>query len=278
MSSSIRTKPAVPRPASQATPARRGTAPVPAVAKAIAIVRRLNSVADATLPQIAADTGIGRSHCHAILRTLVDAGWVRYEPDRRCYGLGARIVSDSATALRNTARIERIHGLLEALARRISLPCVLSQPLPDGSFIVVDKVDGVRPTEVSVTLAQHYPPDAPVQMRAFLAWQDQDRIDAALAARPPTRHTRHTIAAPKRLRRELQATRRRGYAISRNEFIEGVVSVSVPLFDAEGAVAFIMQVPGFADDMTPRIEAIGAALMETQREIHRRWGAAAPGA
>jgi len=74
---------------------------VPAVDKAIAIVRLLNGrgAAGAALSEISGALSITRSHCYNILRTLAQAGWVLYEPGERLYRLGPSLAADSTTAL-----------------------------------------------------------------------------------------------------------------------------------------------------------------------------------
>lgn len=250
----------------------RHTAAVPAVEKAITVMRRLNAHGPAPLRQIAEAEEITRSHCHAILRTLCDNGWVQYDPHRRLYALGWRLTADTASAIRSTRFSEQIHDLIEGLSKEIGLPCVVSEPMGDGSFLMIDKVDGLKALEVSVRLGQHFPPDAPAQMRAYLAWQDAPEIAAAISGWRPVAYTRSTIVDRDKLERELALTRQRGYAVSRNEFTEGVVSVAVPIFDATRRVLLVLQCPGFTDDVGERIEEVAAAMRRVEAIIHRRWG------
>src|SRR5665213_2458887 len=50
-------------------------------------------------------------------------------------------------------------------------------------------------------------------------------------------YTRDTKLDFDELRRELERTRKRGYAMSRNELIEGAVAIAAPFFDRHGAIA-----------------------------------------
>ena len=67
--------------------------------------------------------------------------------------------------------------------------------------------------------------------KALLAHSSDELIDT-YCARPLGRYTRYTISEPGRLRRELAATRERGYALTKEEMTLGSCSVAVPVFGA----------------------------------------------
>ena len=71
--------------------------------------------------------------------------------------------------------------------------------------------------------------------KALLAFSSPEIIET-YCAQPLERCTRHTIAEPQRLRRELAVTRERGYSLTKEEMTLGSCSVAVPVFDAADAV------------------------------------------
>ena len=74
--------------------------------------------------------------------------------------------------------------------------------------------------------------------------------------------------------KELETVRRQGYAISRNELIEGAVSLAAPFFTKPGAVggALVVFGPGVRLDKS-RLDAISAALVEKAGEASTLLGA-----
>lgn len=264
----------------QARAGASATALVPAVLKAVAVVRRLNEVgmAGATLGEMAIDLGITRSHCHAILLTLIHSGWASYDTASRLYRLHWQISIDTASTLRAQDELAQVYPLASLLSRQVRLPCLVSQPLPDGSFVVLRQIDGPNPLEVSIKRGERFPRDAPAQMKAALAWADPQRLELWLKDWKPEQYTPSTITTPGRLAHELKLTRERGYATSAGEFNVGVDSVALPVFDADGNILVILQCHGFTADVGPRLAEIGRQMQLTVAQIHDMIGGAPPAA
>jgi len=254
------------------------TALVPAVLKAVAVVRRLNEVgvAGAALGQIAADLDITRSHCHAILLTLLHSGWASYDATSRLYRLHWQISIDTSSTLRAQDELAKVYPLASALSGQVRLPCLVSQPLPDGSFIVLRQIDGPNPLEVSIKRGERFPRDAPAQMKAALAWTDPQRLEKWIQEWKPVPYTASTITTRKRLASELKLTRERGYATSLGEFNVGVDSVALPVFDAEGNILVVLQCHGFTADVGPRLAEVGRQMQLAVTQIHALIGGAPP--
>jgi DNA-binding IclR family transcriptional regulator len=73
-------------------------------------------------------------------------------------------------------------------------------------------------------------------------------------------YTPTTIVDKAELVRELEATRLRGYAISRAEFTPGVMTIAAPVFDSAGRVSHVLQCPGL-DSAVPSGETDVAELL-----------------
>lgn len=260
-----------------AVPRSVGTAHVPAVVKAIALIRQLNDrgADGATLGGLAEALKITRSHCHAILVTLVQSQWVSYDGASRRYRLNWRVAADTSSALR-AADITEIDPVVTELAQRVRLPCLISQPMPDGSFVVLRQIDGPNPLEVSIKRGHRFPRDAPAQMKALLAWASEERLAQWLRDWKPVPYTASTIMTAQALREELGRTRKRGYALSLGEFNSGVNSVALPIFDPDGNVWLLLQCPGFAAEVAARAAAIGREMQNAVARIHALIGGRPP--
>src|SRR4051812_36564326 len=115
---------------------------VPAVTKALAIIRHVNRApsSGASLNDIAVSLGITKSHCHNILKTLTHEGWLDYDAGRRTYALSHRLLND-VSRLRRQVPSTLIHEELVRLSRVTALPCVLTRVEPDGGFVTIDKAE-----------------------------------------------------------------------------------------------------------------------------------------
>jgi DNA-binding IclR family transcriptional regulator len=243
---------------------------VPAVAKAIAIIRHLNAASSLGLPlgDIAADLGMTKSHCHNILKTLVAQGWATFDSGRRRYALAPRLLADASALLLRQDRSAIVHDELIRLSLETRVACVLTRLDRDGSFVTVDKAEEAGELIVSVPVGHRFPADAPAQMRARLAFSDETVCQSAIRKWKPVRYTPTTIVDKNELRREIAATAARGYAVSREEFSPGVMSFAVPIYDAFGEVQMILQCTGLAAAMAQREQEIAAALRRAADRIN----------
>lgn len=237
---------------------------VPALTKAIAVIRHVNGAGGGgvALNDIALALGFTKSHCFNILKGLTREGWLVYDEARRTYALSPRMLSDISSIFSRRALSTVIHEELDRLSTAAKLPCVLTRVERDGSFITIDRSEASAELLFSAPIGYRFAPDAPAQMRVKLAWASQEEREAAIAAWVPKAHTPTTIIDKEDLRAELDATRARGYGVSRAEYTPGVMTLAVPIFDIFGNVQMIVQTPGPAARVATEEAQIAAALLE----------------
>lgn len=250
---------------------------VPALENGIAIISLINRRAPraASLAEISSTLGISRSHCHSLLKTLTHFEWLSFDEGTKTYRLQAGILSD-ASSLLNSPAINVIRQQLAALVERIALPCVLSEPLSDDSFVVIDRFNAHHIMEVSFPVGHRFPRNAAAQMRAFLAWQTPERIDRWMQDWHPAAYTERSLMDSQQLRAEIGATRRRGYARSVGEFTEGLMAMALPIFDRSGRVIYLFNVSSLVGTLQPREEEVAREMKRTAGQIHRAIAANAP--
>lgn len=249
---------------------------VPALTKTIAIIRCLNTAAPngASLHELSGRLEITKSHCHNILKTLTQEGWLSYDDRRRSYSLAPRLLTDISCLIgAPQAAHMQIHEELTRLSAATGIPCVLSRVERDGSFVTIDKAEEALELIVSVPIGHRFPPDAPAQMRARLAWMPDDLRKRELARWRPRAYTSTTIVRKKAAAIEIEATRRRGYSISRAEFSPGVMTLAAPVFDSRGHVQMVLQCPGLIDRVLRDQDKIATELQRTVQRLNAIFGA-----
>lgn len=251
---------------------------VPAVRKAVAIVRYLNgrAPAGATLRETADSLAITNSHCHNILRTLIRHNWVGYDVASRRYRLQPGLCADALSAFNQFEPIVQLRPIVAQLAASIGITCILSQVEPDGTFLVIDKADGTNGFGVTVPIGHRFAADAPVQRKAVLAWQPEAAIVSWIEGWVPIGHTGTSITDCATLLKDLAATRARGYAVSREEYIVGVMSLGLPIFDQAATPAMVLQCPALTDTLAPREQEVAAALQQAVTRAHALLGSRVP--
>ena len=250
---------------------------VPALEKAIRVIALINaSTTGLALPDISNATEVTRSHCHAILKTLVAQGWLAFDERLKTYRLQTGILRDTSSILRTTNQLSLVRPVLDRLAHEVGIPVVLSQPLVDGSFLIIDKFSTPHVVEVSFPVGFRAPRDAAAQMRANLAWRSKTEIERSLMDWEPKRYTDRSPLDRDTLRREIAATRRRGYARNVGEFTEGLMALALPIFDREGQPFLIFNCASLISIMAARERKVASAMLAAVREIHDALGSAVP--
>lgn len=247
--------------------------PVPAVSKCLAILRLLDTEVGQgmSLSAIAARLSLTKSHCLMILRTLVAEGWLTYDAERQRYGLAPSLLLDLAATIRRHDRGSVVQDILARLAEDIGLPCLLSRVNADGSFTCLHRVQGGHGLVINVAIGQHYPADAPAQMRARLAALPEEEAGAQLQAMPLRAYTGATTTDKAAIRREIAEARRRGFAVGRMEYLEGIGSIATAIADAGGQPGLVLQCTGPQAAMAPREEELGAAILAAAARIAVAW-------
>ena len=244
---------------------------VPAVTKAISIVRYLNDrpSGGAALPEIAAALDIARSHGHTILRTLVAHGWAHYEPSSRRYRLSSGIAADSASALASRTHLAATRPHVDALAAASGFPCTLCEPIADGSFLIVHTTGEMDSFVFRAPVGYRFPPGTAALFKARTAWLPGADEREALARWMPQRHSSFSILEPSVMAEELAMSRRRGYARSGGEYVEGFTTLALPIFSRDGQVLLVLTVAGRDQPIAPHEPQIARLLARTVGAIHR---------
>ncbi|MFC6286962.1 IclR family transcriptional regulator [Nocardioides sp. GCM10027113] len=98
--------------------------------------------------------------------------------------------------------------------------------------------------------------------KVFYAW---DAL--ALPDGPLERLTDATLADREALRLDVAATRRRGWAVTRDELEVGLVGVAVPVHGVRGDVVAALGVSGPTPRLEPRLDELGAHLNDHASEL-----------
>jgi DNA-binding IclR family transcriptional regulator len=225
----------IPEAAREGNPAPRPSG-VGALDRAAAVLDAVEAGAR-TFTDVVAATGLPRPTVHRLLRALVALGFLSREDDRG-YGPGPRLLRLAASALGQPRLRGLARPVLERLARETGESAQLYIRSGDRR-ICVDAVESRQELRTIVEVGASLPLTAGSAGKVFLAW-------AGDAERLVGRAERLTPATPtgERLRRELRAIRRRGWAASSGERQPGVGSVSAPVLGPGGELVAAVSISG----------------------------------
>lgn len=184
----------------------------------------------ARTPAVAAASGLPASTAHRLLAELAELGAVERTPDGWTLGVGLWELAEGAAVARRL-RDAALPALTELYDRTGENAHVAV--LRDRDVLYLAKATGPRAIPTLSRTGIRHPLHATGVGRAILAGQGDEWIDRYLAG-PLERMTAHTITDVRRLRRDIAATRARGYALTRQEMTLGNVSIAIRLADRPG--------------------------------------------
>jgi len=191
---------------------------------------------------IASRLHLPRSTVYRLLHTLRSRGLISVTDTPKSLHLGLVFLrwADVVRARLSIARLASAH--LEALARLTGETANLHLLEGDHAVPVDQRVTSARlrvVTEVGVTLPLH----AGAASKAILAFLPTARWKDVLR-HPLISLAPRTITDRRRLCRDLELTRARGYAESDEEVLEGARGLAAPIFDEQGNVVGSLGIGG----------------------------------
>lgn len=186
-----------------------------------------------TLAEIARRTNLSRPAVRRILLTLQQLGYVVGIEGR--WRLTPRVLSIGQHYTASHALIEIAQVHMAALAERTSEPASLAAL--DGLEVVhIADVPVRRIMSVNVSVGMRTPAYPTSMGRILLAWQPPAFVEDYLSQTPLQAFTPQTVASVEAFRDVLDQVRKDGYSIVDEELEAGLLSVSAPVFDADGTV------------------------------------------
>lgn len=184
----------------------------------------------ARTPAIAEASGLPASTAHRLLTELAELGAVERGAGGWALGVGLWELAERAPVARRL-RDAALPALTELYDRTGENAHVAV--LRDRDVLYLAKASGPRAIPTLSRTGIRHPVHPTGVGRAILAGQPDEWIERYLAG-PLERMTAHTITDARRLRRDVTATRARGYAVTRQEMTLGNVSIAIRLADRPG--------------------------------------------
>jgi DNA-binding IclR family transcriptional regulator len=155
---SVATQEADTQDAPSATEDKSTARQVPAVRRALAILFQLGSAPrPATLTRISKEVGALPSTCLHILRELVHAGLVSFDPDTKTYALGSRVLTLANQYGRRNRFVEVARPHMESVARQLGLEVTAHECDGLGHIVVVAGTEIVEDMQLRIPPGQRVP-------------------------------------------------------------------------------------------------------------------------
>lgn len=212
--------------------------------------------------------GHPKSSLHALLRTLADAGWVEVDRTGTLYGLGLRALLVGMSYIDGDDAVVGAAGTLNWLAAE-STETVHMARLDGRDVVYLATRDASHELRVISRIGHRLPAHATGLGKALLA----EHSDAELMDLLPERLealTPSTITDRDALLEDLAETRRRGYAVDRQENTIGLRCIGVALHTTAGVPRDAVSLSVPIGRIEPgREQALTALLLRAKESIER---------
>lgn len=185
--------------------------------------------------EINAAIGLPKPTIHRLCQTLEREGFLVRAPGSQRYETAPRLLRIAAGVLNsNRLRIAR-HRALAKLSETIGETCNIALPSESG-MLYLDRVETQWPLRVQLptgsTVPFHCTASGKLYLSSLEPMQCKRLLDSLLL--PPA--TRQSVTKRPALEAELERIRQQGYSVDKEEFVEGMVAVAVPILDAQGSL------------------------------------------
>lgn len=199
----------------------------------------LEAIANAKQPMTMADLvracGLTKPTAHRITTMLVEMGFLDKEPLKRGLIEGPRLISLALTTLAAAAPRSRRHAILRSVSEKTGETCNFGV-LAGSEVIYLDRVEAKWPLALRFEAGSRVPAHCTAIGKLLLALLPAHERTAAIASMPLTPCTSRSITDPAKLSEALERINRSRIGVDDEEFIEGVVCVSVPVITNSGQV------------------------------------------
>lgn len=223
--------------------------------------------------RLAGRIGLDRATAGRLLFTLGEAGFAQPLANGT-YRLSTKLLELANTAplgprLRDLAR-PHLLDLRDATGETVHLGI-----LEADHVVYIDKIDGLHPVRLVSAVGLPMPLHTTALGKAALAWSTDETREALMARVQLTPRTHRSITTVDELRRELEATRRRGFAIDDRENEEDACCVGAPILGAGGEVLAMVSLSGPSFRIGEHVAELGRGCRQTALRVSKAALAAA---
>lgn len=240
---------------------------VRAVERALAVLSCFNNqTPELTLTQISELVGINKSTVHRLLATLEKNRFLERDSQTGIYRPGIRLLQLAHLALEN-------YDLRRVAEPFLQLLCDLHREnvnlsILDGADVVyLDVIESPQRVKLAAETGQRLPASCTASGKALLAFLPEEAIQKVLD-HGLQRYTQQTLINAKAFQEDMEITRGQGYAISEQEFEDGINAIAAPIFNSTHHPIASVSVAGPAYRLPrERMAEISPSLLDTANKI-----------
>ena len=199
--------------------------------RALAVIEKVASTERPLTPtEINNELQLPKAIIHRLCQFLEDEQFLQRDLDAKRLVPGSRLRQVAVGVFRNEQfRLERTL-ILQKLSNDIGETCNIS--VPDGMEMrYIDRAESHWPLRMQLPVGTKVPLYCTSSGKLYLSILPEEKVDKLIQGFRYEAHTSNTLTTPEALKKELTRIRKDGVGTDREEFLEGMVCVAVPILD-----------------------------------------------
>jgi len=218
-----------------------------------------------SLSDIANYTDISKSTACRLLQTLESEGFIHQNANDNTYRLGSALLSLTHTAINQFTFLKEMTPFLKNLTNYTKETSYIAL-LEHKDVIYIKKEDSPFRVQMLSHIGRRNPAYCTGSGLAMLAFIDEQTISDMFPQQLPT-YTKHTISTLEELQEELKVIRKQGYAISKGQYTENIISIGAPIFNTKQKVIASITVTGPINRIMINLHKFIEALIQESDKI-----------
>jgi len=207
---------------------------IPTTLRLLLVIERMAEAGMPVTPtEVNARMGLPKPSIHRLFHTLEEEGFVQRDMDGRTYSPGPRLRSMAGGILSSLRIRTARQAILRRLSREIGETCNIALPDRDA-MIYLERVETEWPLRIQLPIGTRVPFYCTASGKMYLASLARNHLKKYVAATDLDRRTPNTITDRGGLLAEIATVRRQGYALDREEFMDSMIALAVPVLDVNG--------------------------------------------
>jgi IclR family acetate operon transcriptional repressor len=182
-----------------------------------------------TLEAITAATGAPKSTVHRLLRNLVSSRILMMEANVRSFSAGGRLHSLLSAVASNSSLHRKRREIISRLVDRIGHTCNFTT-LAANDVVYVDRVESEWPVPLCLSPGSHVPVHCTSSGKLLLSYLPARQRRRLLFRGTLRKFTDSTVTDPIQLEQELKCIRKAAVATDNGGYLDGMISIAVPVF------------------------------------------------
>lgn len=214
-----------------------------------------------------------KSSVHRFLNSLVEFGYVSKDPQTGLFSVTLKLVQLGAMVSSRIDMLETGKSYMRELVATFEQATVSFATFMDNQVLVLRR-EYPRNCVTRIDLNQQLPAYCTGLGKALLSTMTEEEIDAYIASVPRTAYTQQTLTDGARLKENLLAAKKNGYAEDISEISDALHCVAVPILTPHGGLWAISLSGHCAAIRNYGVENIVKHLKKVVREMTSEYSAA----